>query len=1033
MSSSGLSDRALIPSGNSVSPKFCSQFLKEAWKEKIRFSTGCFEYSAGGWQGVDKNYESDVVKLTLEIGQRDELGCATGKCLHDEKRWFGKVANTRGEFNVYRHMVAKHVPMKITKATRATSGQKRSSRTLLDFFTSDNSAKRPKQSSNPIKESSIGTESDEESQPILDQKKPSSTIRRLTNNEDAVSCTSDNAVAISQSTSNKSLPDSPSKSVDLESIKSAQVEEEVKEVLDESRIQKPWYILAEEEKKQSVAFRCQGIKCNIPEPRERNFPLLIDTKYKDPQFIFDLRIKNVCSIDCTLWVFLTDVGEDESILFQCIPCMQMNADPTLEALIEKSTNEEFHVSKANLDYLTQSQLRKKIIYMREKNIKLRLELLNKDRKVLLVCCKLDDFKALMINMVGNNIPRIQQILRQGMKRGRSIEYTNKLLHKAREGLYRPKGYNDEDLDLAIINYKIGGSRVAYANNHSNSHGGASQSTVKRRAYVPRFLPISSDILHATVMENFMRFMFNDKATSELDKGTKVLYTMMIDDVKTERRLRVDEATGEVIGLCYHACVNDISTKVRSKEDCIAIRDAVNAGDAHYGTEMTTIAFGANREKEYHPTIVACSAGCLNNDPAERTKKLLEMCLTIYIRNPKGQKLRGTLSTIQPDGAIAFVRIGHQLFFKEPMQKSHPLYEKLSKLPLFCLYSAIGEIERVTMGCEEKHVFKRTRERLKSDVGITFLTFNWNKNNLRQFLHASGSNDSDLHTMFNTGYADAMNVPAMILLFKAIAAMKDKGPNDFGKYAQQTRIIWKELVFLSMYCELILTVLCRKVTLVEYMEATSTIMHINLVIYRSLATRFLPSQNFSNMQRLSRSKFWSLANAQKDNVQEYYPFLDSGDRLEESFGCLRTLAGGASGTGDGMDCLQCCERISGVNQCEAVFARRPELRRMARHLKTSNDHMNPSSYISTGNKGDPEDRDRVQVTNVSLQHTYISGRRTAVALLKQLGVSTDKMDWKSMKDTNIDMLRPWGQFVGISSNECKEQNVPSGGENYARHI
>lgn len=57
----------------------------------------------------------------------------------------------------------------------------------------------------------------------------------------------------------------------------------------------------------------------------------------------------------------------------------------------------------------------------------------------------------------------------------------------------------------------------------------------------------------------------------------------------------------------------------------------------------------------------------------------------------------------------------------------------------------------------------------------------------------------------------------------------------------------------------------------------------------------------------------------------------------------------------------------------------------------------------------------------------------MALLKQLGVSMDKMDWKSMKDTNTDMLRPWGQFVGISSNESKEQNVPSGGENYARLI
>ena len=186
-----------------------------------------------------------------------------------------------------------------------------------------------------------------------------------------------------------------------------------------------------------------------------------------------------------------------------------------------------------------------------------------------------------------------------------------------------------------------------------------------------------------------------------------MWTMQVDDVKCEKRVRVDERTGRVVGLCYHAHMNSISTELKSFEDGKAIRAALGDGDV--GTEMTTVASSPNREKQYQITVVAGSPGCLNNDPEEQTLRLVKMCIEIYVKDPRGQAFRGRLSTLQPDGASTFVKIGHKLFFEKPMTSDHPFLSQLSALPLFNIYSGSGCFEQMTIGCEQKHVFKRTRE------------------------------------------------------------------------------------------------------------------------------------------------------------------------------------------------------------------------------------------------------------------------------------------------------------------------------------
>lgn len=210
-------------------------------------------------------------------------------------------------------------------------------------------------------------------------------------------------------------------------------------------------------------------------------------------------------------------------------------------------------------------------------------------------------------------------------------------------------------------------------------GGPCISTIKTNAYCPKYKGCASEIDEVIIQSNYKKFCFSDQMRSEVASSKKCLNTMMIDDIKAEKRLRVEESTTTVFGLCYHAYQNNISNEVNSMKDCEFIRDALENGTAHYATEITNVAIGAIRETGYQPIVVAISAGCLNNDPIERVRKLLEISIHIFVKDPRGEAKQGRLTTIQPDGASAFVQVCHSIFFKNQMRNDHPLYRHLSKL------------------------------------------------------------------------------------------------------------------------------------------------------------------------------------------------------------------------------------------------------------------------------------------------------------------------------------------------------------------
>jgi len=272
-------------------------------------------------------------------------------------------------------------------------------------------------------------------------------------------------------------------------------------------------------------------------------------------------------------------------------------------------------------------------YLQDRIKRHQLDFLNSDRKLNVLCTHLDELKIVQIAIARGDVPRVHQIFHRVLKEGRGTQALLTLMDQASSGGYSPKGFDQMDYDQGILTKQFGGPRLVYANQKCARIGGPSLTTIKNKSYSPKYSPLSSEIEEETIIGNYDRFLFSEEMTSVYARSKKFLHVLMIDDLKGEKRLHVEESSSKVIGLCYHAHKNSVSTELNCAEDCVSIRKALDAGEVHYATEITNVAIAPIREFEYRPIVVATSGGCLDQDPFERTLKLVEISIHTYVNSP----------------------------------------------------------------------------------------------------------------------------------------------------------------------------------------------------------------------------------------------------------------------------------------------------------------------------------------------------------------------------------------------------------------
>jgi hypothetical protein len=114
-----------------------------------------------------------------------------------------------------------------------------------------------------------------------------------------------------------------------------------------------------------------------------------------------------------------------------------------------------------------------------------------------------------------------------------------------DGLYNAKGYDQEDMDLAILCCSIGGPRLLYT---LNKIKGLPSETLVRQNKTSKFHGCARGVDY-TVLESNIKEMILKDADKEVPIE-RCGYGIFIDELALEERLRYNPSDDSVYGICY---------------------------------------------------------------------------------------------------------------------------------------------------------------------------------------------------------------------------------------------------------------------------------------------------------------------------------------------------------------------------------------------------------------------------------------------------------------------------------------------------
>jgi hypothetical protein len=543
-----------------------------------------------------------------------------------------------------------------------------------------------------------------------------------------------------------------------------------------------------------------------------------------------------------------------------------------------------------------------------------------------------------------------------------------------------------------------------------------------------------------VRENFERFVFSQTVEE------KCLWAMMMDDVNVNRRVRpssYESAVGgfAALGLCRCASTQNVSTLVKSYDDLVAIKEAMETSSCGMlADEMTAVFIAPNRRHANSPRLLLASGTCKKGDQSSEISLVINTISNVWTTDPRGEKMRGPMPAVWADGAGTFVKGSHAALEKQPLPATHALHPQISQMILFNdFYSCSSNAVAVSGGSEQKHTVKRTKEAIKSEKRTYGVHGDkgpkMDGTLLRAIitdLHEIGSPSSrwnlvDVAIMFKSGFADAQNVPACVLLMRAIVSLSDRTSDNFPMYSARPlafKAIKPTLDILSRYFGCLLVMLTKKDCTVNYhLGNLAELAFLAFALWRRNGTSFIPAQNYRNTQSMIKTIYTSVLTAIDHKIMSYFLYQDADDRVEVAFGILRSLFTGAN-----MDCNEFEDRATAMMVIDQIFVRRPELHSGSRHLNVpcadgiaTTDHMNAELYLRVeGTRLGDEgcfDLTRIDLSTCNPVRAWNSAAARVANFLADRDFTREEVNFVSIARTpNVDMLRPQGTWVGVKETD-----------------
>ncbi|KAH9003694.1 hypothetical protein EDB86DRAFT_2798425 [Lactarius hatsudake] len=549
-------------------------------------------------------------------------------------------------------------------------------------------------------------------------------------------------------------------------------------------------------------------------------------------------------------------------------------------------------------------------------------------------------RQVLLAMSNGNVPRLDRVLRVASDRRMGVAAILDLIQKAGCGLYRPKGFTEKEDLQTLLFLRLGGQRVAEIAHRM--FGIPAPSTVRRRTMIPPLICSPSYPLARDLETNLVAAF--DSLSATLATQGKYHIVLMFDEIAQETRPRWCDRTNQILGWCRE------HTKGRCM-DFNSIADAellfqdMVCGNVHLAHEATVGAIGilCNNSRFYSAKPFLISGSC-KKETAEDHAILIQTALDAI-------KLSKALSnarvvSIASDGEAKRGKALVLLTFKQKLSPFSPIYPWLSACALLDLH--VGDND-ITCDKDWKHVgAKRPRNALLREKGLlvqgTWIT----PPLLRSHLLEAGHKPQHVRAVLNPN--DKQDVLLAYTLLQDIWSLPrlTSGPPGRIKARDSLRL------FGSMCRHFLMPYICVDLSIEDQLEYLSYAAHLALVLYvhEKACSNFVPTALYVDLVMMVKNVFFCVAKAKIDTPNDDFNIVLLGtDRLENLFGCLRTIIGNDAN----VDNYQLGSRLTGTMESANILALHPEWDKAPRRLHlpcvsldsseipSSADHISPRSW------------------------------------------------------------------------------------------
>ena len=340
----------------------------------------------------------------------------------------------------------------------------------------------------------------------------------------------------------------------------------------------------------------------------------------------------------------------------------------------------------------------------------------------------------------------------------------------------------------------------------------------------------------------------------------------------------------------------------------------------------------------------------------------------------------------------------QITFKKTLSTSSPIYPWLSACSLLDLH--VGEDE-ITCDKDWKHAgAKRPRNALLREKGVLVYGTWITPAVLRSHLLEAGYKSDHIRAVLNPN--DKQDVMLAYNLLRDVWTLPELSSGPPGRIEARRSL----RMFGALCYHILVPYLCVDLSLGDQLEHLSYAAHLALVLYahENACGSFIPTALYVDLILMIKNVYFCVAKAKVDTPDEDFSIVLLGtDRLENLFGCLRTMVGNDAN----VDNFQLGTRLTGTMEAANILALHPEWDKAPRRLHLplvsrdmttipdSADHISPRSW-----------RASQSLSSITPPTVWIQGRRR---LESEYPFATDILH--TVESTpNASLLAPFGTLL-----------------------